>query len=418
MQQDLFTHLTEVFNRILMHHPNDAYDKFEDISALVKKTNFKIKDPEFDHVVNEKAGVITNKQALDLIDKIKKLLAEEPDLVRPEDKKFVRNNKSSVQNYLQYTDMLEWAGLGFGSDMNIMIQKSLNRLAKMSGAQQVKLFGKFLCQNNDYWVAQGILNEPEESPRNPQQEARGKGANATVFWVTHNIIGDWIQLPDVEPEQVNASKYIKRILSGDLNAEIDAFPPFPGKERNLLRALIARIQHNTQLCPKGLFEIDEETNDLKIAEEAPSMGVDDLKSLENWAHFYPLLLKAGRCDHYIPPDKSEEEAEELKGKLAEEDPTADRFRAVQEDTPVASYGQCWLSKVCGDAQQYNKIGGDGTQSYGINVIQSLRWPGAYTIAQNGNYCNIYIGDGIKRGDNQFIPSNPPEVMADPVEKEN
>jgi len=26
---------------------------------------------------------------------------------------------------------------------------------------------------------------------------------------------------------------------------------------------------------------------------------------------------------------------------------------------------------------------------------------------------LYIGDGIKNGDNTFIPSEPPEVMADP-----
>jgi hypothetical protein len=59
-----------------MHHPTDAFDKFEDISALVKRTNFKIKDPEYDHVVNEKGGVITNKQAIQLIDRIKRLLNE------------------------------------------------------------------------------------------------------------------------------------------------------------------------------------------------------------------------------------------------------------------------------------------------------------------------------------------------------
>jgi len=39
--QDLYSHLTEVFNRILLHHPYDAYDKFEEISALVKKTHLK-----------------------------------------------------------------------------------------------------------------------------------------------------------------------------------------------------------------------------------------------------------------------------------------------------------------------------------------------------------------------------------------
>jgi hypothetical protein len=33
---DLYTHLTEVFNRIMMHHPYDAFEKFEEISHLVK----------------------------------------------------------------------------------------------------------------------------------------------------------------------------------------------------------------------------------------------------------------------------------------------------------------------------------------------------------------------------------------------
>ena len=43
--QDLYSHLTEVFNRILLHHSEDAYDKFEEISALVKQTNLKFKNP-------------------------------------------------------------------------------------------------------------------------------------------------------------------------------------------------------------------------------------------------------------------------------------------------------------------------------------------------------------------------------------
>ena len=34
--QDLYTHLTEVFNRILLLQNDEAYDKFEEISALVK----------------------------------------------------------------------------------------------------------------------------------------------------------------------------------------------------------------------------------------------------------------------------------------------------------------------------------------------------------------------------------------------
>jgi len=45
IQTDLYTHLTEVFNRIMMHHPYDAFDKFEEISHLIKMTHLKIKDP-------------------------------------------------------------------------------------------------------------------------------------------------------------------------------------------------------------------------------------------------------------------------------------------------------------------------------------------------------------------------------------
>ena len=49
--------------------------------------------------------------------------------------------------------MLEWAGIGFGEEMNFLIQKSLKRLAIGSGASSLKLFGKVLGHHNDYWVA-------------------------------------------------------------------------------------------------------------------------------------------------------------------------------------------------------------------------------------------------------------------------
>ena len=47
------------------------------------------------------------------------------------------------------------------------------------------------------------------------------------------------------------------------------------------------------------------------------------------------------------------------------------------------------------------------------MIKSLRWPGAFTVAKNGKYSSIYVGDGIKRGDQAFDPCEPPEVQADP-----
>lgn len=49
---DLYQHLTEVFNRIMLHHTHDAFDKFEEISHLIKQTHLKIRDPAFDYEVN------------------------------------------------------------------------------------------------------------------------------------------------------------------------------------------------------------------------------------------------------------------------------------------------------------------------------------------------------------------------------
>jgi radial spoke head protein 4A len=72
-----------------------------------------------------------------------------------------------------------------------------------------------------------------------------------TYWVSDSLFADWIQLPDAQPDQLVVAKMVKRTFTGNLNAEIDTCPPFPGKERHLLRAQLARITHATELCPKG-----------------------------------------------------------------------------------------------------------------------------------------------------------------------
>lgn len=79
----------------------------------------------------------------------------------------------------------------------------------------------------------------------------------------------------------------------------------------------------------------------------------------------------------------------------------------------------WTSKVCGDLQAYNKLAGEGTISYAVNVLSSVRWPGSVTVAKNGQFASIYIGDTIKRGGPFFNPTEPPEVQKEPPkDKEN
>jgi len=88
-----------------------------------------------------------------------------------------------------------------------------------------------------------------------------------------------------------------------LNESIDCCPPFPGKERHLLRSQLARITHAAQICPKGLYELDEETQEYKMAEGGVPSDLELLKPLESWAHKFPIILTAGspgRCSHFMP----------------------------------------------------------------------------------------------------------------------
>jgi len=203
-----------------------------------------------------------------------------------------------------------------------------------------------------------------------------------------------------------------KMLTGNLNATVESVPPFPGKERHLLRAQLARIQHTTELCPKGLFEMDEETNLPKYAEEFNIPGTQELQSLEAWAHLHPIILKAGRCTHPEPVGMDDEAKEEYMGKLAESDKTEERYRAINEDEAISGIN-AWKSSLSGDTQSFNKAGGEGTTQYCVNVLRSQRWPGAITVAKNGRFCNFYLGDGIKRGAKAFNPCEPPEIIADP-----
>ncbi len=60
----------------MLHHPYDAFDKFEEISHLVKQTHLKIKDPKFDHEVNAIQHEQANPQKEAYIQKCRNLLRE------------------------------------------------------------------------------------------------------------------------------------------------------------------------------------------------------------------------------------------------------------------------------------------------------------------------------------------------------
>ena len=195
-----------------------------------------------------------------------------------------KGKKYVIPNIQEEAEMLEWAGISFGEEETYKLGKSIKRLAVMSGAGALKFVGKMYGTQKDYWLASGVLIPGEESMVSANCEKRGEGVNKFVYWVTDNLLNDWIQLPDCRPEHIQGARMIQHVLTGDLNADIDSNPSFPGKERHFLRAQLARIFAATSIVPKGLVEYDEETKEVKFAEDFTIPGTEELKSLEAWGN--------------------------------------------------------------------------------------------------------------------------------------
>jgi hypothetical protein len=53
--------------------------------------------------------------------------------------------------------------------------------------------GKIFGTKKDYWIVRGVLDYIEEPEgKDYDMEARGTGTNAHVYWVTDNVLNDWI----------------------------------------------------------------------------------------------------------------------------------------------------------------------------------------------------------------------------------
>ena len=88
-------------------------------------------------------------------------------------------------------------------------------LAIKNNVKEIRFWGKILGKK-DYFVIQGISNQPYTKDSLPDSEAYGTGVNSYSYWVANNILGEWSELPLVNPSQVKASRQFKYIFSGDL----------------------------------------------------------------------------------------------------------------------------------------------------------------------------------------------------------
>jgi len=71
------------------------------------------------------------------------------------------------------------------------------------------------------------------------------------------LLGEWQKLPDAQCKDIVDARNLKKVLTGNLDNAISGYPFFSGKERNYLRAQIARITAATVIVPSGLLQPTE-----------------------------------------------------------------------------------------------------------------------------------------------------------------
>ena len=93
----------------------------------------------------------------------------------------------------------------------------------------IRFFGKVSTRGSPYYIVEGLTTEDEEGADEFKQEGKA-GANKYTYWVTQSVEASagWVKLPNVTMAQVVASRQFKKILTGDLAADVPSYPPFPG----------------------------------------------------------------------------------------------------------------------------------------------------------------------------------------------
>ncbi|XP_054726156.1 radial spoke head protein 6 homolog A [Anastrepha obliqua] len=295
-------------------------------------------------------------------------------------------------------------------------------------------------------------------------ELVGEGANRYSYFVVNSVSDDWIELPMVTPGQIKACRDIKKFLTGDLEADIQSYPCFSGKEKHYLRALIARITAATYIAPYGYYrkmtkkekrafdgiedddeeeEDDDEPSDMGEGEEEEIDNdimllknekyepepLESLANLEKWLHVRPNLLLQGRVVWYdelkaqkarekevarlqklLRMEEMGEEEEELEQEEEEEEEDeGEELSAPEVGPPILNpcyndisdqYTMPWVSRFTSKFTNRNER---------ILVMQSNIWPGAYTFTYDKLCESIYVGWGHK-----YVSRNLPFIHLPPI----
>jgi len=406
----LYGHITEVLATILTQKPADGLDALEAVSAQVKGTYFKPGVPA------PPPGTIADAPGSTTWQAGSTALLKAPG---KDEEVEEADAEMKIPDLMDDMKAFAWAGVGLSAAESYRVYVSLDKLQRSKKLQSVRFFGKVLGTGADYYVAEATYMEPPEeeepeegAPAPPVPlEAAGVGCNACVYFVTNDPSLEWTVLPNVTPAQVSASVLIRKYMTGSLTADVRAYPPFPGKEKEYLRAQIARIVHATTLCPKDKYILEGDVaedgsyRDTTVgpadteAEGYVALTGSAMADPSNWCAYYAGILAIGRTTN-MPVEEEEGDEEEAKPAKPAPEPEAKPLTPI---TPSE-----W------SVQMVSQMGGAD-----VVVARSFRWPGAYSasVLKEDKMANLYIGYGHEYLKEPFAPQVPAPIMQEPDDLE-
>lgn len=116
--------------------------------------------------------------------------------------------------------MFEWAGLGFSKSETFRLSVSLQRLAQKNGTTSMRFWGKMLGLGADFYIAEGELGSASE-PEDANAEEDVQGTNKFTYWAMKDDGKyEWIQLPNVQREQILVARQLRRYVRGNLEGKV------------------------------------------------------------------------------------------------------------------------------------------------------------------------------------------------------
>lgn len=439
----LLDHLSNMFKVKLEMGDDIKYnDLFEDISIRLKHQGYYINETlSKEHLhkfLSDFSQNIPKQKSL-----LKPLTKKDEDVGEDEvEKEIPVESVNYVPDYHEIFKQLSWCGVSLSERESLLLRNSLRNLtSKLEGAT-VTFFGKIRGTIKDYYICEvsGLSSEGEANEDSDIEPRGTDGVNMLVYYVTNDLTDNWVELPDVLPSQVRASRVIRYAFTGDLHRTLYTNPHFDGQEQHYLRCQIARIYHGTKLVPHvNHYKVDESEafKPLVPPEKAMPIKHEDLIKLNTWIHYPPGILKEGRVNHLIRTPE-EVDPDEYRKKIIEKDPFDKRIKPVSEDEKITTsslakikvtpwkviqgyednvYVNPYIKLLDETAPDFDpNEQKDNKADYSVVCVKSLRWPGAYNFYVGKETYFFYFGDGLKfvntESDGAFVYKAFPRIPDD------